>query len=318
MSSPKWISSLTPSTPVEDAARRVLMARLEFIRDYLPLAVHESAKDPEYVHQLRVGTRRGGAALDMFSVCLPDKIYRGAKKRLRRLRRSAGAARDWDVFLDALASWLPKQPARQRPGVICLIGYASAQRFAAQTDLETNGAEYPFSFERFLAETLAAVERPRNSDGRRLIDLGRPLLRELVRELEEATTRDLDDYEHLHEVRIIGKRLRYAMEIFADCFPPVFRDIIYPKVEEMQEILGNANDSHVAQTRLLALRSRLEAMLPQEWPRLRPGIDGLLDHHQKRQHQSQEQFMEFWTAWRQSGGESAMVSLLNAVGNQVA
>ena len=36
------------------------------------------------------------------------------------------------------------------------------------------------------------------------------------------------------------------MEVFADCFAPAFRAELYPAVEEIQEILGNANDSYVA------------------------------------------------------------------------
>ena len=55
MADGKWITGLTAATPVADAARRVLAVRLEVVRDYLPLALHAAARDPEYVHQLRVG-----------------------------------------------------------------------------------------------------------------------------------------------------------------------------------------------------------------------------------------------------------------------
>src|SRR5712692_8244692 len=98
MADGKWISDLKASTPLVDAARRVLTIRLEVVRDYLGLALREADKDPEYVHQLRVGTRRAGAAVEIFSLCLPDRVYTKARKQLRRIRRAAGAARDWDVF----------------------------------------------------------------------------------------------------------------------------------------------------------------------------------------------------------------------------
>ena len=54
--------------------------------------------------------------------------------------------------------------------------------------------------------------------------------------------------------RIGAARLRYAMEVFADCFPPPFREVLYPMVEEMQEILGRANDSQVAEWLRIAKR----------------------------------------------------------------
>src|SRR6266849_6032966 len=111
MADGKWISELTAETPLADAARRVLMMRLEVVHRFLPLAVREAAKDPEYVHQLRVGTRRAGAALVIFKDCLPAKIYKKARKELKKVRRAAGQARDWDVFVLALAERQRQLPA---------------------------------------------------------------------------------------------------------------------------------------------------------------------------------------------------------------
>src|SRR5262249_17813410 len=246
MSAGKWIDDLTATTPLADAARRVLTVRLEVVRDYLPLALHQPDKDPEHVHQLRVGTRRSRAALDIFAVCLPAKVYQTVKKRLRGLRRAAGDARDWDVFLAELTERERGSRPPHRPGLDFLIGYAVAQRLSAQGLLEKASKDYPFSFDRFLAETVAAVHKPHPTGLRTLVDLARPQLNDLLQELDRAAAQNLDDYEHLHQVRIIGKRLRYAMEVFAPCFAAPFRDTLYPAVEAMQEILGNANDSHVA------------------------------------------------------------------------
>ena len=83
LASGKWITELKATTPVADAARHVLTVRLEVVRDYLPLALQQADKDPEHVHQLRVGTRRARAALDIFACCLPLKVYNGARKHLR-------------------------------------------------------------------------------------------------------------------------------------------------------------------------------------------------------------------------------------------
>src|SRR4051812_43428548 len=98
----KWFAHVRPDMPVAKAARHVLQLRLQVVAYYLPRALDESEKDPENVHQLRVATRRAGAALRIFRHCLPAKIFKRARKRLRRLRRAAGEVRDWDVFLDRL------------------------------------------------------------------------------------------------------------------------------------------------------------------------------------------------------------------------
>jgi CHAD domain-containing protein len=313
MAEGKWISDLTADTPLADAARRVLMVRLEVVRDYLHHALHQADKDPEYVHQLRVGTRRAGAALKAFAECLSEKEYRKARNRLRRLRRAAGAARDWDVFQLALAEWRPERGAGEQAGLDCLLGYALAQRQVAQELLEAAEDGTAGAFEGFLAETVAAVRAPHGDHGGgSLLDLARPLLGGLLHDLDEAAGRDLDDYDQLHQVRIAGKRLRYAMEIFAECFAAPFRDRLYPAVEEMQEILGRANDSHVAAGRLAELRDRLRKTAPADWKRLRPGVEALLRHHQRRVPQERRRFLKWWRRWQDAGGEAALAGLLKS------
>jgi CHAD domain-containing protein len=318
MAGSKWIEGLSGDTAVADAARRVLSVRLEVVREYLPLAVHQPDKDPEHVHQLRVGTRRARAALDIFACCLPAKVFKTAKKELRDVRRAAGEARDWDVFLASVVAREHRQNRRHGPGLDLLLGYAVAQRTLAQAHLETAAGEDPFAFDRFLAEILSAVHAPAEADRATLMDLARPVLAGLVRALDQAGREDLNDYNHLHHVRIFGKRLRYAMEVFADCFPPSFRDELYPAIEEMQEILGNANDSHVASGRVENLRVLLRTRLPEDWKRLQPGIDGLLRFHRERLPRERDRFRDWWDRWQRHDAAQAMLDLCQpAVGTAV-
>jgi CHAD domain-containing protein len=291
-----------------DAARHVLTIRLEVVRDHLPDALNKADEDVEYVHQLRVGTRRAAAALRIFKACLPDKAYRAAKKALRRLRRAAGEARDWDVFSLGLQERLQEGRAAERDGLECLLGYVVACRCAAQVHLQQSAPARLADFEGLVAETVAAVQGSSHSGT--LFDLAQPMLLDLLRELDEAAAGDLEDYGHLHQVRIVGKRLRYAMEVFADCFAPPFREEKYPAVEEMQEILGRANDSHVAAQRLTTFRQEVRGKAPAEWKRLRPGVEGLLRFHQRRLPQERKRFHKWWQDWQSSRGEAALQGIL--------
>lgn len=305
----KWISDLTAETPLVNAARRVLGMRLETVRDYLSLALHQAEKDAEYVHQLRVGTRRAGAALDIFQSCLPEKVYKSARKNLRNLRRAAGAARDWDVFLLHLVEESQRRSGRQRAGVDFLIGYAVGQRQAAQEDLVAAAPDHPFAFDRFQTEVLHALHKPRDGP-MTLLELACPVLKAFLHDLDQAVARDLENYDNLHQVRIIGKRLRYAMEVFADCFEPAFREVHYPAVEEMQEMLGRANDSHVASQRLVELAERLQRTLPEQWKRYRTSIEALLRQQRQQLLAERERFEQWWQHWQQRGGEQAFRALL--------
>ena len=311
MADGKWINGLTADTPLTEAARRVLSVRLQVVGEILPKAVQEADADPEHVHQLRVATRRADAALRIFAPCLRRKVHKSARRRVRRVRKAAGAARDWDVFLIALAERRATQPEKEQAGLTFLFGYAYGQRTAAQTELEAAGTEEHAGYDAFLAETTAAVEPPTDDlpPDAVLLHLARPLLLDLERELEWTATGDLSDYAHLHQVRIAGKRLRYAMEVFADCFSLSFREVLYPRVEEMQEILGRANDSHVAEGRLMELKRRLRRGWAGEWKRLQPGVESLLRFHQRRLPQERKRFLQWWEEWRKTG-QPQLVALL--------
>jgi CHAD domain-containing protein len=308
MADGKWVAGLTPDTPVEEAAREVLGVRLGVVAEALPAALAGSGADPELVHRLRVGTRRATAALRIFADCLPRKVRKAARRRLRAVRRAAGAARDWDVFLIGLRG-RRKGRAGEQPGLDFLAGYGLGQREAAQAGLE--GVDDPEDLEAFVRSTVAEVRAP--AGGGVLIELARPLLLGLMNELEKSASEDLRDYARLHRVRIAGKRLRYAMEVFADCFDVPFREELYPLVEEVQEVLGRANDSHVAAGHLCAVRERLRSAWPKEWARLRAGVEGLLRFHQRRLPQERRKFVKWWGRWREAiAGERLAVLLERA------
>lgn len=299
----KWIEGLAPDTPVVEAARLTLEVRFGVIEHHLSAALEDAPKDPEHVHQLRVGTRRAVAALDIFSGCFTKKHYRKPRKRLARLRRAAGSARDWDVFLIDLARQLG---AKNRADF--LLGYARGQRDAAQRELDAAGAEFPDGFAAFTRKVLDRLDADQG-DQRPFHELAAPLLGELLTNLHEAARSNLHDYEHLHAVRVLGKRLRYAMEIVASCYAESFRTEFYPEIEAMQEILGQANDSHVAATLLKALRLRLRAADPKAWSHVRAEVESWLRHHERRLPEQRKLFIAWWKRWQRRNAQEWLNAL---------
>lgn len=310
MADSRWIPDLTATTPVADAALWVLAVRLETVRTHLRNALRKPGEDIEHVHRLRVGTRRASAALDLFVSCLPEPVYRRARKYLRSVRRAAGAARDWDVFVDALLQPEQLWSDAERPGIDLLCGYAVANRAEAQQQLEGVASHFPFDFERHLADVLGAVSLP--GHGRKyLIDLARPLLTERLGALDRAAARDQPTYDELHQVRITGKRLRYAMEVFASCFGPAFREEIYPAVAQLQEVLGLANDSHVTLQRLVLLQGQATALQPVLQPRIGAALKRLIAFHERRLHEQQQHYLDWLRDWQQRRVDEQLVTLLN-------
>jgi len=308
MAESKWIGDLSGDVPMSTAARRVLELRLQAVAERLPAAVFSADEDIEHVHQLRVSTRRAGAAVRIFAECLPPKAHTAIRKKLRTIRRAAGEARDWDVFLEAMTERIEQADAKQKAGLDFLLGFGEGKRVVAQHHLD-DLIPVQLEFAAVMHETLDAVNggKKANTPLRRQ---AAPLLTQLLRDLEDAASQDLQPYEHLHKVRILGKQLRYAMEVFATCFGPALRDEVYPRIIEMQEILGLANDSYVAFGRLNELKVRVRKTQPNLWPRYRAGIDATLRFHQRRLPEQRRRFVRWWAKWQKSGAEELLGTLV--------
>jgi len=78
-----------------------------------------------------------------------------------------------------------------------------------------------------------------------------------------------EDIEELHAMRVSSRRLRAAMDAFAEAFPrrPFRRRL--KRVKEITDTLGDARDLDVAV-------EGLEAVLAEMEPEERPGIEGLI------------------------------------------
>jgi CHAD domain-containing protein len=308
MADGKWIDDLRGDVAWTSAARHVLNSRLQAVAERMPDAILRADDDIEHVHQLRVSTRRAGAAVRIFGELLPAKMHRAVKKRLKRIRQAAGEARDWDVFLEMLVQRREASAKAPSAGFDFLLGYAQGNRALAQTHLADMEPLIDEDHPALLREIVESFPEDPSLGTFRAHAV--PLLTSLARELETAASRKLDDYEELHQVRILGKQLRYAMEIFASCFDHEFRDRIYPAVESMQEILGRANDSFVAARRLTEIRARMERTLASHAADFRKGIETLVKYHQRRLSDQRRRFLKWRTDWKRAEMERRLESML--------
>jgi CHAD domain-containing protein len=117
----KWVAGIRPDDGPVDAAGLTLRHRLEAVQHFLPLAAYEADQDVEYVHQLRVWSRRAAAALNLYLEFLPRRRATWVKKQLKRIRRAANDVRNCDVQImrlnqdasDQAACWIEKLRAER-------------------------------------------------------------------------------------------------------------------------------------------------------------------------------------------------------------
>jgi len=254
----KWITGLSPGTTVADAARLVLAARLCAV-DVSALLAAEAVTDPEAVHQLRVATRRARAALAVFADYVPRKATRRARKTLRKLRRAAGAVRDLDVLFAAINELSSRGAASDPAGGSFLSGYLFARQSAEREQLARTLRRVLDG--KSLDRLLKVTTRVRGGDEVALASRATAALDEILTRFTVALDDTAAD-DRLHQVRIVGKELRYALELFVDCYDVSVRDEVYSAVEKLQDILGDANDARQAMRLIEGLKDELTATRP--------------------------------------------------------
>jgi CHAD domain-containing protein len=75
-------------------------------------------------------------------------------------------------------------------------------------------------------------------------------LRPLCDEFFRLANADLSRDEAIHELRLAGKRLRYALELASATIPEVTRRRLYDELSDLQDRLGGLCDAMVAVQRM--------------------------------------------------------------------
>ncbi|MCR6632464.1 MAG: CHAD domain-containing protein [Magnetospirillum sp.] len=215
--------------------------------------------DGEAVHQMRVALRRLRSALKVFRPLVDGPQLNALKEEVRWLLDLLGPARDAEVFLaeiiDPVVKGLP-----DRTGLSTLRDHWRAER---QADLEAaRQAVENRRFTLLLLDLGAWVEAGDWSSDAALPGFAhrndalgpfaRGVLDRLARKLHKAGGRHLAALAppDLHQVRIHGKRLRYAGEFFAPLHAKSEAKAYLGALADLQDRLGEINDIAVAGPRL--------------------------------------------------------------------
>ncbi len=236
----KRTSKPDPGLPVTRAASQILRSRLDAVYEHLPLAANNSDESLEHVHQLRVATRRAAAAIRLFQDLLPRRRVKKLRKRLRKIRSSAARARDLDVLVLRLKE-------RAAAGCDQVIRDLNDRRRSSQKPLKNAYRRAKRDHDaRHASRLIGRIRWRGGGEEPTFEDVARHCLRAAVDGFFEAANADLSNIENLHEMRIRGKRLRYAIELLAPVFGKSFRKQVNPDLKEVQERLGAIHDCAVA------------------------------------------------------------------------
>jgi triphosphatase len=239
-----------------DALRRIAVECVRQIAGNAAGLLHDD--DPEWVHQMRVGTRRLRACLGLTARVVAPAQLAVLRTEAKALARVLGRARDWDVFVEET---LPAAAAHHaaNPDATAIV-HGLAAHAMHQRDLARAAVREAVRAPWFQQLLLAAgwlcsapdfdpahatpARGARNLAAR---DFARKVLRRRHRSLQRRAAACADDgAEARHALRIAAKKLRYAAEFFAPLFPRRGAAGYAKALAGLQDVLGRGNDAATA------------------------------------------------------------------------
>ncbi len=234
--------ALRPETPLGEAFRQAVGACLSALLSALPMA---EAGQAEGIHRMRIALRRLRAAMALFAPALDEARAGAETEALRRMGRSLGEARDWDVFLDET---LPaaEEAVADASSFAPLRAVAEAARSAAhaRAAAEIAGPAFTATVLRLAAWAEApggeAVAQPVGEVARALQEGLEAKVRRRGRHLRRR------EPEELHRLRKALKRLRHGVEFLAPLHRRKRVKAYRRAAQSLQEGLGRINDAGMA------------------------------------------------------------------------
>jgi CHAD domain-containing protein len=249
-----WLVLESGSTPVGRVASRTIRSCLDAAWAELGDAVRD-AGDADSVHRLRVATRRTLAAFDAFCSLLPAKRRAWFAARLSEMRRAAGDARDLDVLTGRLAApgdGRHQPQAKAAAARSRLVSMLTRQRADSRAPIrELHGRLVAAGWDDRVEDLIARI--PSGTRQPTFAAYAHGHFKPLVDRFFEKADRKLRDDDDVHRLRIAGKKLRYAIEIFAPVIPQRQRIRCQDALERLQKTLGEFTDHASAADRFRRL-----------------------------------------------------------------
>src|SRR5262245_620670 len=250
LSSPKLV--LDPAVRADIGARQIHLALLEILVANEP-GVRGNV-DSEFLHDYRVAVRRARSLLGQIRGVFPAEIVEHFAAEFSWIGRLTGSPRDTDVLILALREQHDEFDADDMNTLIGFLG-GTQQRDYEQLVAALDSPRY----QQLLADWRAFLESPipyapqaeyahdrlATAVSRRAGRLSKRIARRAKAVAEQTAA------EQIHEIRIDAKKLRYLVDAVSAFYQPAEITYILTALKKLQRALGDFNDAHVEESRLL-------------------------------------------------------------------
>lgn len=233
---------------LDEAAREICRCQLNAIRSYLPGT--RIGLDTEHLHKMRVAVRRLRSALTNFRSAFSLRDFEELREGFRWLAAVLGTVRDLDVQILDLPTWQRRYGSEPAAGWERLRKTLEARWQSARAEML--GQFESKKFQRLLSRAERCFTRlpRRNAQHPARTAFGifaAKVLERRSRQFRKAIRRArlTPVPELIHELRKIGKKLRYTAESLEPLFPQTISAAIKP-LKSFQDQLGLFQDNVVA------------------------------------------------------------------------
>jgi inorganic triphosphatase YgiF len=212
------------------------------------------ADQPEGIHQMRVAVRRLRSVLSALKPMLPSEHHRWTSDELRRLARTLGPARNWDVFATSLLEPVERALPLERD-LEHLAETAEQRRQAAHDDakqaiLTRQHTTSVLKLARWF-EARGWRDQPVSEHAALLLasidDVAPGLIERRWRQSRKRSKRfDELTPSQRHKLRIALKKLRYTIEFLRSLFDKSKVKAFMRLLTPLQDDLGKINDVRTA------------------------------------------------------------------------
>lgn len=247
------------------AAVSVLRTLLATLRANLPGTLADV--DSEFLHDLRVAVRRTRALQRELAGVFPPEPLRRFRDAFKELQRITGPTRDLDVQLlefDELERDLPASIAPDvAPLRTLLKDHRDAERRRMVRALDSEPVRALLLDWSVFLDGLTEDDGTDRPDGARPIGdvVGRRIARVYKRMVRMGgRIDDASPHEALHDLRKLGKELRYLLEFFSSLYPVEVVKPMVASLKALQDVLGRFQDREVQAAQLRSLSEEIAAL----------------------------------------------------------
>ena len=201
----------------------------------------KKGEDIEYLHKMRVTSRRIRAAMPLFKGCYQKKQFKKWLNEIKRVTKFLGEARDLDVQIIFLQEYIKSQPQLgSNSGVKLLLDSLASRRVKIQATVVNELDELKNS---------GVLEEIKKVSNQILTQTPNehPCPQDVLEEASDRISKKLDDFLSMescvhkkddilchHQMRIRAKWLRYTMEAFS----PLYKENLSKEIKLVKMFSG--------------------------------------------------------------------------------